>query len=57
MRKYRLLCLNADNGHMEVERHFEAENDTAAIELANLWRKYRPAELWRSYSVVKHWKV
>ena len=57
VRRYRLICMNADNGHMEVLRHFEATNDTAAIQLADGWRNSRVAELWRSYSVVMHWKT
>ena len=56
MRKYRLLCVNAANGHMEVERHFEAINDDAAVQLAEGCRKHRAAELWRSYRVVLSWK-
>lgn len=54
---YRLLCMNAGNGHMEVLRRFEALNDSVAIELAEGWREKRVAELWRSYRVVKHWKT
>jgi len=42
---------------MEVLRHFEAADDTAAIELAEGWRDKRVAELWRSYHVVRHWKT
>ncbi len=56
-RGYRLLCMNASNGHMEVMRRFEAANDGVAIELAEGWREKRVAELWRSYRVIKHWKT
>ena len=56
LRKYRLLCADPENGHFALERHFEAANDDAAVELANGWRTNRGAELWRSYRVVKHWQ-
>ncbi len=57
MRRYRLLCMNADNGHMEVSRRFEAADDSVAVELAEGWREKRVAELWRSYRVIRHWKT
>jgi hypothetical protein len=55
-RKYKLLCVNSDSGHLEFDRHFEAANDDVAVELANKWRNDRSAELWRSYRVIKHWR-
>lgn len=55
MRKYRLICLNGDSGHMEIVRHFEAVNDGIAAERADRWRSNRAAELWRSYRVVMRW--
>src|SRR5687767_3604242 len=57
VRQYRLICLNPDNGHMELVRRFEAPNDTSAVELADRWRKKRAAELWRSYRVVMQWRA
>ena len=57
LRRYKLLCANGEQGHMGLERHFEAANDTEAMQLAEGWRNDRGAELWRSYSVVKHWKT
>ncbi len=57
MRKYRLECLNVDNGHMEFVRSFEAVNDSAAAELAQRWRKGRAAELWRSYRIIGRWEA
>ena len=55
MQKYRLECLNIENGHMELVRSFEAKNDTAAVERAERWRKGRAAELWRTYRIIRRW--
>ena len=55
MHKYRLECLNVENGHMELVRSFEAKNDTAAVERADRFRKGRAAELWRSYRIISRW--
>ena len=55
VRQYRLICRNPDNGHMELMRRFEAANDSAAIDLAERWRKRRAAELWKAYRVVMEW--
>ena len=57
MRKYRLICLNAENAHFEVAEQFEAADDWAAVQFAKRLRKNRPAELWRGYTVVKVWNV
>jgi hypothetical protein len=57
LRKYKLLCVNSDTGHLEFDRHFEAANDGVAVELADKWRHNRSAELWRSYQVNKHWRI
>jgi hypothetical protein len=55
MRKYRLVCLNGENGHMEVVRQFEAVNDGVAAQRADQWRSGRIAELWRTYRIVMRW--
>ncbi len=56
LRRYKLLCADPKNGHLELERHFEAVNDYAALDMAEGWRHNRGAELWRAYRVVKHWE-
>ncbi len=56
LRRYKLLCVDPKNGHLELERRFDAKNDDAALDLAEEWRNNRGAELWRAYRVVKHWR-
>jgi hypothetical protein len=57
MSRYRLLCLNEENGHFEPVEEFEATDEFAAIQLAESLRKNRRAELWRRYTVVKEWRA
>ena len=55
MSKYRLECLNGENGYMELVRSFDAVNDSTAVEIAERWRKGRAAELWRTYRIIGRW--
>ena len=57
MTKYRLECLNVENGHMELVHSFDAVYDSTAVEIAERWRKGRAAELWRAYRVLRRWNA
>ena len=55
MRYYRLYFLDRFNGHIEHFREFEAEDDAAALVIAEDWRESQPMELWNRHRKLKHW--
>ena len=52
---YRLYYMDRFSGHIDHFREFEAEDDTAAIALANGWAEGRAMELWNRHRKLKHW--
>ena len=55
MRYYRLYFMDRSSGHIDHFREFEAEDDVAALAVAEGWRENRPMELWNRERKLKHW--
>jgi hypothetical protein len=55
MRYYRLYFLDRFSGHIDHFREFEAEDDEAALAIAEGWRQTQPMELWNRHRKLKHW--
>lgn len=53
---YRLYFLN-DLGHISKSHEYFADDDTAAIKVADAWREGRRMELWQSGRIVKRWHI
>lgn len=54
MQQYRLFFFNGGR-HIQLAYEFEAENDEAAIRVAEGWREGRKMELWQRDRTVKRW--
>ena len=52
--QYRLFFLDGV-GHIENSHEFFAENDEAAIKIAESWREGRRMELWQRDRRLKRW--
>lgn len=57
MRYYRLYFMDRFSGHIDHFREFEAEDDAAALAVAEGWREERPMELWSGPLKLRHWDV
>ena len=55
MRYYRLYFMDRFSGHIDHFREFEAEDDAAALAIADSWREDRPMELWNRERRLKRW--
>jgi hypothetical protein len=55
MRYYRLYFMDRFSGHIEHFREFEADDDEAALVIAEAWRENQPMELWNHHRKLKHW--
>jgi len=53
---YRLYFMDRFSGHIDHFREFEAEDDGAAIAIADRWSEGCPMELWRQNLKLKHWE-
>jgi len=53
-RQYRLVFLDED-GSVESERQFHAEDDGSAVQLAASWLNGRAAELWSTHQRITRW--
>ena len=54
MQQYRLFFFNGGR-HIQLAHEFEAENDEAAIRVAEGWREGRKMELWQRDRTGKRW--
>ena len=54
---YRLYYFDPSSGHIDNFREFEAEDDGAAIALADRWNDGHPMELWNQDRRLKRWDV
>jgi len=52
---YRLYFMERFSGHIEQAREFAAQDDAAAIAIAEQSRDNRPMELWRAAHKVRYW--
>jgi hypothetical protein len=58
MRYYRLYFIDRFSGHIDHFREFEAEDDDAALVVAESWREERqPMELWNRERKLKRWNA
>ena len=53
---YRLYYFDRFSGHIDHFREFEAEDDAAAIELAQQWNSGAPTELWNRERRLQRWE-
>lgn len=53
---YRLYYFDRFSGHIDHFREFEAEDDAAALALADRWTDGRPMELWNRERRLKRWE-
>ena len=56
MLNYRLYFLDGSSGRIRDFREFEAEDDAAAIDDAEMGRTDDPMELWCRTRKVQHWE-
>ena len=54
---YRLYFMDRFSGHIDHFREFEADGDTAAIDIAQGWANGRPMELWNRHRKLKRWDL
>ena len=54
---YRLYYFDRFSGHIDQFREFEADSDSAAIDLSERWSDGRPMELWNRERRLKQWQV
>ena len=52
---YRLYYMDRFSGHIDHFREFEADDDAAAMAIAERWHDGRPMELWNRHRKLKHW--
>ena len=55
MRYYRLYFFDRYSGHIDHFREFEAEEDTAALAIAERWSDGQVMELWNRERRLKRW--
>ena len=55
MHYYRLYFMDPFSGHIDHFREFEADDDMAALEIAQSWSDGRPMELWSRNRKVRRW--
>ncbi len=55
MRYYRLYFLDRFSGHIDHFREFEADDDAAAVIVAEGWIDGRPMELWNHDRKLRQW--
>jgi len=54
---YRLYYLDRFTGHIEHRREFFADDDAAAIAIAQGWSSGQPMELWEGEHKLKRWEA
>ena len=52
---YRLYYFDRFSGHIDHFREFDAEDDAAAVALAEGWGDGRPMELWNRERQLRRW--
>jgi len=55
MSYYRLYFMDRFSGHIDRFREFDAEDDGAAVAIAEGWREGRPMELWNRNRKLRRW--
>jgi hypothetical protein len=57
MAGYRLYFMNRFTGHIDHCREFFADDDAAAIGIAQEWGTGQPMELWEGEHKLKRWEA
>jgi hypothetical protein len=57
MADYRLYFMDRFSGHIEHRREFFAENDAAAVTVAQSWSTGQPMELWAGEHKLMRWNA
>jgi hypothetical protein len=52
---YRLYFMDRFSGHIDHFREFEADGDSAAIDMAEGWANGHAMELWSHHRKLKRW--
>ena len=52
---YRLYFMDRASGHIDHFREFEADDDAAAMAIAEASRTGQPMELWNRHRKLRHW--
>lgn len=52
---YRLYFMDRFSGHIDHVREFDAEDDGAALVIAEGWGEGRPMELWSRNRKLRRW--
>jgi hypothetical protein len=52
---FRLYYFDRFSGHIDHFREFDAEDDDAAVAVAERWNDSRPMELWSRERRLKQW--
>lgn len=55
MNYYRLYFMDRFSGHIGHFREFQAEDDQAALAIAERWSEGGPMELWNRERKLRHW--
>ncbi len=53
---FRLYYFGRFSGHIDHFREFDAEDDDAAVAVAERWNDGRPMELWNRERRLKQWE-
>ena len=56
MEGYRLYFMDRFSGHIDHRREFGADDDAAAIAIADGWSEGGPMELWHGDRKLKRWE-
>ena len=54
---YRLYFMDRFSGHIDHVREFEADDDSAAMTVAEGWREACAMELWQLQHKLKRWEA
>jgi hypothetical protein len=57
MSGYRLYFMDRFTGHIEHRREFFADDDAAAVAVAESWGTGQPMELWEGDHKLKRWEA
>ena len=57
MSEYRLYFMDRFSGHIDHRREFLADDDAAAVHVAEGWRTGDPMELWQGGRKLRRWEA
>lgn len=57
MAGYRLYFMDRFSGHIEHRREFFADDEAAAVDIAEGWSTGQPMELWQDDRKLRRWEA